>query len=164
MNASVLFSRTHVHIRVQLLNGCEADINGILIDTVKIVHLCHCDPFPFEIDIFAEEVFRGAWIKEVVFRFFDDIGGIDKKEEVAVAFLAEVEDQTCHDECLATASRHVEQKVERFPFTGEIIFKTEEKTCERLFLIWTERKDRVEVIREIGRNFGVLNSSLSEFL
>ena len=103
-------------------------------------------------------------LRKVVFCFLNDVSGIDEKEEVAVTFLVKVEDQTCHDERFTATGCHVEQKVERFLFTGEIIFKTEEKTCERLFLIWTERKDRVEVIREIGRNFGVLNSSLSEFL
>ena len=96
-----------------------------------------------------------ARVEEIIFRFFDDIGGVDEKEEVAVAFLIEIKDQACHDERFTAAGRHVEQKVERSPFTGEIVFKTEEKPRERLFLIGTEFKRGVEVIGEIRWNFGV---------
>ena len=107
---------------MQPLDCRETDVDVIFADTVEIVYLYHCDPFPFEIDVFAEEVFRGAWIKEIVFCFLNDVGGIDEKEEVAVTFLVKVEDQTCHDERFTATGCHVEQKVERFPFTGEIIF------------------------------------------
>ena len=138
-----------------MLDCREADVDVIFVDTLEIVNLCYLDLFPFKIDVLAEEVLRCARVEEIIFRFFNDIGGVDEKEEVAVAFLIEIKDQACHDERFTAAGRHVEQKVERFPFTGEIVFKTEEKTRERLFLIGTEFKRGVEVIGEIRWNFGV---------
>lgn len=40
---------------------------------------------------------------------FDDVGGIDKEEKVAIALLVEVENKSRHDEGFAAAGCHVEE-------------------------------------------------------
>ena len=43
-------------------------------------------------DVFTEKVFCRARIEKVVLCFLNDIGRVDEKEEIAIAFLIEVED------------------------------------------------------------------------
>ena len=90
-----------------MLDCREADIDVVFVDPIKIVHLRHVDRLPFKTDILTEKVFA-ARVEEVVHCLFNDIGSVDEKEEVAVAFLIEVEDQTCHDKRFATTGCHVE--------------------------------------------------------
>ena len=77
----------------------------------RVPTLCPGDVFPLKIDVLTEEIFCGAWVEKIVFRFLNDIGRIDEKEEVAVAFLIEVKDQASHNERFTAAGRHVEQQV-----------------------------------------------------
>ena len=102
---------------MQLLNGCKADIDVVFVDTLEIIHLRHGDRLPFKTHVLTEKVFCSARVEEVILCLFDDIGRVDEKEEVAVAFLIEVEDQACHDKCFAAAGRHVEQQMNRFFFS-----------------------------------------------
>ena len=106
---------------MQLLNRCETDIDVVFIDTVKVVYFCHCDFFPINMDALTKEVFCGARVEEIVPCLFDDVGGVDEKEEIVIPFLIEVENQPRHDNSLAATGRHNEQQMQRLSLAGKII-------------------------------------------
>ena len=151
-------------ICVQLLNRREADVDGVFIDTLKISHLCHLNAFAIKKDVFAEEIFGGERVEEVVLRLLNDIGGIDEEEEVAVTLLIEVEHQPCHDKRLAAACRHVKEKVQRFFLAIKFLVEAKEEPRERVLLIRTEFKRRIEVFGEVSGDFGGLEGAPPEFL
>ena len=79
---------------MQLLNCRKADIDVVFINALKIFYLRQCNSLPFNIDSFVEEVFCSIGIQEVVPRFSNYVGRINKKEEIAVSFLIKVENQS----------------------------------------------------------------------
>lgn len=92
---------------MKFLNGGETDVDIVGVRTFKIADRGDRNPFVFNGDILIEEVLGGGRIEEVILGFFDDIGGIDEEEKIAVSLVVEVEHQACHDEGLARASSHV---------------------------------------------------------
>ena len=94
------------------------------VDAFKIGDRCHGDANRSEVDRFVKQVFRGKGIEEVVLCLFDNIGGVDEKEKVSIAFFIEVEYQAGHDEGFAAAGRHVEKEMERRFFAFKVVFKT----------------------------------------
>ena len=111
------------HIGVQLLDCREADIDIVFVDAIEIVHLCHIDRFPFKTDVLTEKVFCGAWVEEVVLCFLNNVGGVDEKEEVAIAFFIEVEDQTCHDKRLPLPVAILNSRWTGFSLLGRSLLK-----------------------------------------
>ncbi len=139
---------------MQFLDRCETDVDGLLVDSLEIFDFCDFNMFSLKIDILAEKVFCGARVEEVILGFFDDVGRIDEKEEVAVAFLIEIEDQARHDERFTATCRHIEQQMYRFFFTREVVIEVVNKTRESVFLVGTEFKRGIQILRNTLRHFG----------
>ena len=128
-------------IDMKLLDGGEADIDVVFVDTFKIGDRRHGNTNRSEVDGFIEEVFERQGIEEIVLCLFDDIGGVDEEEEISIAFFVEVENQARHDERFTAAGRHIEQKMQGlFLAVGKSSSKQMQEPCKGFFLIRTEFK------------------------
>ena len=137
---------------MQFLNRREADIDGVLVDTLKIGYLGYLSALSIKIEIFVEEVFGGTRVEEVVLRLFNDISRVNEEEEVAVAVLIEIEHQPCHNERFAAAGSHVKEEVERFLFAFKFLVKAEVEPRECVLLVRPEFKCWVQILRDAIRH------------
>lgn len=137
------------HVAVKSLRGREADIDGVWIDALEIIHLHHGNPLPVDEDVGGEEVFCGGLVQEVVLRLLDDVVEIDEEEEVAVALLVEVENQPRHDERLAASRGHVEEHLRG---AGALVALVEgDEVAEGIHLIGTQLEGGIQPPRHILR-------------
>lgn len=135
------------------MDGGETDIDIVGINRFKVFHWRDPHGAVGDVNVPVEQVFNTDGIEKIIPRLFDDVGGIDKKEKIAIALFIQVENQPRHDEGLAAASRHVEQKMQ-WPFlAGKLVIKTVEEPGKRLFLIGAEFKFGVQVVFEVGGDF-----------
>ena len=125
-------------IGVEFLDGRETDVDVVVVDTLKVSNRCHGNLIAADMDGVVEKVFGGVGIEKVVLCLFDDVGGIDEEEEVAITLLVEVENQTCHDEGFAAAGCHVEEKMQGMFFSRKAIVQTVKEACKCLSLVWAQ--------------------------
>ena len=71
---------------------------------------------------------------------FNNVRGIDEKEEISISLFVQVENQARHDECLAAAGCHVEQKMQGFFLARKFVVKAMEESREGLLLIGAQVK------------------------
>jgi len=78
---------------VQFLNGGEADVNVAGIDRFKVLNGGDAHAAIPDMNVRIEQILDAGGVEEVIFGLFDDVGGIDKEQEIAIALLVEIEDQ-----------------------------------------------------------------------
>lgn len=72
-------------VRVEFLNRREADVDAAGIDAFKVLYWRNAHAAVANHHFLIEKIFDGGGIEEVVFGLFDDVGGVDKEQEVAVS-------------------------------------------------------------------------------
>ena len=92
-------------------------------------------------------------IEEVVLGLLYDVVQIHKEEEIAVAVLIQVQDQTGHDERFPAPCRHVKKDLcwLRTAFSLEM----RDEVPESIFLIRAQLKFGIKVVTEVIRHFPV---------
>ena len=79
-------------VGVEFLDGGETDIYVVFVGALEVGDRYHGNLIAADMDGVVEQVFGQEGIEEVVLCLFDDVGGIDEEEKVAIAFVVEVED------------------------------------------------------------------------
>ena len=77
-------------VGVQFLDRGEADVDVVGIRAFKIIHRRYAHAAVADDKFLIEKIFDGGGVEKIIFRFFYDIGGIDKEQEVAIALLVEI--------------------------------------------------------------------------
>ena len=140
-------------IGVQLLNRGEADADVIGVDRFKVFDGRNVHAAIPDVNVRIEQVLDAGGVEKVVFGFFDDVGGMDEEQEVAIALLVEIENQSRHDERFTAARRHVEQEVQGVGFAGEVVVVAVDEAGKGLHLIGAQFVARVQVTRNALGNF-----------
>jgi len=122
-------------VGVEFLNGGKADVDVAGIDRFKVFDGGDAHTTISDMNVRIEQVLNAGGVEKVIFGFFDDVGGIDKEQEIAVVLLVEIEDQPRHDERLAAPCRHVEKKVQGTGFAREVIFVAMKKAGKGFDLV-----------------------------
>ena len=120
---------------MKFLNGGETDVDIVGVRTFKIADRGDRNPFVFNGDILIEEVLGGGRIEEVILGFFDDIGGIDEEEKIAISLFVKIQNQAGHDQSLAATGCHVEQKMKWVLFVSKVFIVAMNKTGECVYLV-----------------------------
>ena len=96
---------------MQLLYSREANIDVVWVDRLKIVHLGNLYPPTANVQFLGKQVLDAGGVKEVISCFFDNICGVDEEEKIAISLFVKIQNQAGHDQRLAAAGCHIEQKM-----------------------------------------------------
>ena len=77
-------------VGVEFLNRRKADVDVGGIDRFKVLHWRNPHAAIANDKFLVEQIFDGSRVEKVVFGLFDDVGGIDKEQEVAIPLLVEI--------------------------------------------------------------------------
>ena len=75
---------------MQFLNRGETDVDVVGIRSLEILHRRYAHAAIADDKFLVEKIFDGGGIEKVVFGLFNDVGGIDKEQEVTIALLVEI--------------------------------------------------------------------------
>jgi len=77
-------------VGVEFLNRGEADVDVAGIDAFKVLHGRDAHAAIGNVNVVIEKIFDAGEIEEVIFGLFDNVGGVDKEQEVAVALFVKI--------------------------------------------------------------------------
>ena len=100
-----------VQVGVQFLDGGQAQVDAVGLRFAEVVYRTHLHALPAQLYHRCKEVLARGRIQKILTRFFDDVGRVDKEQEIAVPLRVEVQHEPRHDECLAAARCHVKEQV-----------------------------------------------------